>query len=63
MVDGEHGVLREKIIKKKLKKKKRVEYGPRPLISVLSLVCKDFMDRSEGYRVNTYSVFCEGKIF
>lgn len=42
MVDGEHGVLREK------KKKKRVEYGPRPLISVLSLVCKDFMDRSEG---------------
>lgn len=55
MVDGEHGVLREK--------KKRVEYGPRPLISVLSLVCKDFMDRSEGYRVNTYSVSCEGKIF
>lgn len=43
MVDGEHGVLREKN-----NNKKRVEYGPRPLISVLSLVCKDFMDRSEG---------------
>lgn len=59
MVDGEHGVLRGK----NNNKKKRVEYGPRPLSSVLSLVCKDFMDRSEGYRVNTYSVSCEGKIF